>query len=146
MHKECGAGRASSIRSLLSSAEPSSARFPPPQAGLQFLFCVVPGSKQTSYLSVSPTCSPPGSCRSPSRLPGLVRHLYTTLFQHNADSFKTICCCMNQKPFHHCNVLTENKVIYSYNYPRAKGLRQPSLGLFNSLTLVHPKVIEYLSS
>lgn len=135
------AGRTSSIRPLLSSAEPSSAQLPPPQARQQFLFCVGPGSKQTPYLSVL-----------------LALHLAVvevldcqdwyiafTPPCFSTDSFKTVCCYMNQKSFHHCNVLAENEMIYSYNYPGAKGLRQSSLGLFNSLTLVHPKVIEYLS-
>lgn len=44
------------------------------------------------------------------------------------------------KPFHPCDVLAENEMMYGYILPEAEGFRQWSLGLFNSLTLIHPKV------
>lgn len=84
---------------------------------------------------------------TPSRLLGLVHRLYTILtVSAQCRLLQDYPLLHESKSFHHCNVLAVNEMIYSYIYPGAKGFRQWSLGLFNSLTHIHPKVIEYLGS
>lgn len=108
-------------------------------------FCVVQGIGLKVSHVLSPTCSPPSSGRTPSRLLGLLHRLYTALtVSAQCRLLQDYTLLHEPKSFHHCNVLAENKMIYMY--PGAKGFRQWSLGLFNSLTLIHPKVIEYLGS